>query len=150
MLRHLQGISNKNVDAMLSASSTLVRGQLVQKDYTNGGVIKPLSQEGLYFVDKAQIPTGLMSLEGDLSDYDVRFENIAKGTLVTLEKPISGERYATSEFVATGLVAGDYLIASTTVDADQGKLKKNASATPFIYRGTKIENGHTLAIVEIL
>lgn len=150
MLRHLQGISNKNVDAMIKSATPTTRGRMVQKDLATGTAVLPLSQEGLYFINKTAIPTGLMSLEGELSDYDTRFEAIAANDFVVLEKPLSGERYATSEFVSTGLTVGDYLIVSVTVDANQGKLIKNATATPFKYGGTKIENGHTLAIVEIV
>jgi len=150
MLRHLQGISNKNVDATLKSAVATTRGRLVQKNLATGTAVLPTSQEGLFFIDKAAIPTGLMSLEGELSDYDARYEKIAANEPVILEKPLSGERYATSEFVATGLAVDDYLIVSVAVDATQGKLIKNATATPFKYGGTKVENGHTLAIVEIV
>lgn len=149
MLKHLQTISNKNADAMFKASVPMVRGRMVQKDYATKTAVLPTSQEGLFFVTKDNYPTGLMSLEGELSDYDVRLENIAANEGVILETPIKGERYANSEYVAAGLVDGDYLSVETS-GADQGKLKKSTTPTGYRYCGTYNDNGHTLAIVEIL
>lgn len=150
MLRRLQVVSNKNADAMSKAAVKMVRGRFVQKDHVNKTAILPTSQESLYWIDKTAIPTGLMSLEGDLSDYDTRFETIEAGDFVVLEKAISGERYATTEFVATGLVVGDYLIVEVAAGNDQGKVKKNATATNLKYGGAFTDNGKTLAIVEVL
>lgn len=150
MLRNLQGFSNKNIDATLKSAVATVRGRVVQKDYTNGNVILPTSQEGLFFINKAQIPTGLMSLEGELSDYDTRYETIAIGDAVVLEKPLSGEVYGTTEFVAASFVVGSYAAVSDVVDATQGKFIYSATATGFRYKGTIVDNGITLAVIEVL
>lgn len=150
MLRRLQVVSNKNADAGFKASVASVRGRLVQKDYTNGVVIVPTSQVGLYLVDKGQFPTGLMSLEGELSDYDTRYETINAGEYVVLETPLSGEKYGTNEYVSTGLVVGDYLEVETDAGANQGKLIKAAAATGLKFAGTTVDNGKTLAIVEVV
>lgn len=150
MLRRLQVVSNKNADASFKASVASVRGRLVQKDYANGVVIVPTSQEGLYWADKAQIPTGLMTLEGELSDYDARYETINVGEFVVLETPLSGEKYGTTEFVATGLSVGDYLEVETDAGANQGKLVKTVAATGLKYAGIIVDNGNTLAVVEVL
>ena len=150
MLRRLQSVSGKNIDTQLKAAVTMVRGRLVQKDIVNGTVILPTSQEGLFLVDKDVQPTGLMAYEGEISDYDTRLETIAQNDFVQTEKPISGERFATTEFVATGFSVGDYAEVSTVVDATQGKMIKKATAGAFKYDGTVVENGHTLAIFEVV
>lgn len=150
MLRRLDVVSNKPAPSSFKAGAAMVRGRLVQKNLTTGTVGLPTSAEGLHFVTKDSYPIGLMSLEGDLSDYDTRFEAIASGELVVLEKPMSGERYATTEFVATSLTTGCYVTVETTVGADQGKIKYSSTATPYKYGGAFTDNGHTLAIVEVL
>jgi len=150
MLRRLQVISNKNADAMNKAAVAMKRGMMVQKDLANKTAILPTTTEGLYFVNKDNYPIGLMSLEGELSDYDTRFESISANEFVILEKPISGERYATTEYVSTDLSVGNYLIVETAAGETQGKLKKNATATGFVYDGTFSDNGNTLAIVQVL
>ena len=150
MLRRLQNFNGKNIDAQTTAGAAMVKGMLVQKNLVTGTAILPLSQEGLYFVDKDNQPMGLMAYEGEISEYDDRLVKIASGDPVQLEKPISGERYATDQFTATGLAVGNYLIAVVAPGATQGFLIKNATATPFKYGGTVVENGHTLAIVEVI
>jgi hypothetical protein len=150
MLRHLQTHIGKNADATFFAATPTVRGRIVQKDLTNGIFVLPTSQEGLYFLNRDNFPTGLMTAEGEVSDYDTRLEIVKIGEYGVLEKPVSGERYATSEYVTTDLAIGDYLIVEVAVGENQGKLKKNVSATQFKYCGTKDDNGHTLAVVEVL
>lgn len=150
MLRRLQTLTAKNIDTQLKAAVAMVRGRLVQKDIVNNTAILPTSQEGLYFVDKDVQPTGLMAYEGEISDYDTRLETIAQNDFVQLERPFAGERFATTEFVSTGFSVGDYAEVSTVADATQGKLIKKATAGAFKYDGTVVENGHTLAIFEVV
>lgn len=149
MLRRLQTNSFKAVDSMNKAAVAMVKGMLVQKDLATKTVKLPTSQEGLFFVTRDNYPVGIMSMEGELSDYDPRFENIEANSQVVLEKPVAGERYATDQIVTTGLAVNDYLIAEVTVGADQGKLKKNATATSFVYGGTYTDGSKTLHIVEV-
>lgn len=149
MLRRLEVHVHKAADATFQAATPTVRGRLAQKDFSTKTIVSPTSQEGLYWVNKDNYPTGLLSLEGELSDYDVRLENVKAGEFVVLEKPLPGEVYATDQIALTGLAEGDYLEVETTGD-NAGQLKKSAAASQFKYRGTKIDNGHTLGRVEIL
>ncbi|WP_440118451.1 hypothetical protein [Paenibacillus sp. QZ-Y1] len=149
MLRSLQTHPHKVADATFQSATPTVRGQLVQKDFSTKTAVTPTSQEGLYWVNKDNYPTGLMSVEGELSDYDERLENIKDGEFVVLEVPLSGEVYGTTEFVATGLVNGDYLEVETA-GANARKLKKASAATKFRFNGTTNDNGHTLAVVEVV
>lgn len=149
MLRHLQTHPHKAADASFQTATPTVRGRLVQKDFSTKTVVTPTSQDGLYWVAKDNYPIGLMSVEGELSDYDARLENIDAGEFVVLETPMSGERYGTTEYIETGLVENDFLEAETT-GVNAGKLKKSASNTKFRFAGTKDDNGNTLAIIEVL
>ena len=150
MLRRLQTVSGKNIDVQMKADVAMKRGMVVQKNFTNTEAVMPASQAGLYFVDRDVQPTGLMAYEGEISDYDTRLETIAVGDFVQLEKPVVGERYATDQYVADNLVVGGYMDVSTAADATLGKLIHSADASKFMYCGTMSDNGHTLAIVEIV
>lgn len=147
MLRRLQTIDGKNIDVMCAANVDMVRGMVAQKDLENKKAIFPADQTALYFVDKDNQPTGLMSYEGDLSEYDDRLENIKATELVQLEKMLSGERYATDQIVTEGLVVGDKLDAGA-----DGKLTKAAleSTSNLVYGGVYNDNGHALGIVQVL
>ena len=151
MLRRLQSINGKNIDATKTAAVAMVRGLMVQKHATNGTAIKPTSQIDLFIVNKDIQPTGLLSYEGEISDYDSRMNAIAQGDYVLLEKPMIGERFATNQYIATDFAVGEYAEVHTTADADQGKLKRKGSATEFMYVGTITDKvGDTLAIFEVL
>ncbi|PYY28351.1 hypothetical protein [Paenibacillus illinoisensis] len=149
MLRRLETHVHKTADATFQAATPTVRGRLVQKDYSTKTFVAPTSQEGLYFVNKDNYPTGLLSLEGELSDYDSRLENVSAGEFAVLEKPMAGEVYGTDQIELNGLVEGDYL-AAETAGATAGQLVKSTNPTQFKFRGTKVDNGHTLGRVEIL
>ena len=147
MLRRLQTIDGKNIDVMCTANANMVRGMVVQKDLENKKAIFATDQTALYFVDKDNQPTGLMSYEGEISEYDVRLENIKSGEFVQLEKMFSGERYATDQITIEGLVVGDKLDAGA-----DGKLTKAAleSTSNLVYGGAYNDNGHALGIVQVL
>lgn len=111
MLRELQTIVGKNADAMCTADVAMVRGMGVQK--SGGEAVFPAAKtcSNIFFVTKETIPTGLLSIQGELSEYTDDFENIAVGEPVVLIKPMLGERYATDQFGATAKPsAGDYLM----------------------------------------
>lgn len=149
MLRRLQVHVHKAADASFKSATPMVRGRLVQKDFATGTAIVPASQDELFFVNKDDYPIGLMTYEGELSSYDPRLDNIQAGEPVVLEKPMHGEIYGTTEYIPDGLVEGDYLEVETA-GQDAGKLKKSTGVTGFRYRGTKNDNGHTLARVEVV
>lgn len=147
MLRRLQTIDGKNIDVMCTANANMVRGMVVQKDLENKKAIFATDQTALYFVDKDNQPTGLMSYEGEISEYDVRLENIKSGEFVQLEKMLSGERYATDQIVTEGLVVGDKLDAG----ADGKLIKADLESTSnLVYGGAYNDNGHALGIVQVL
>lgn len=143
-------MSGKNVDASFKSSVATVRGRLVQKNHADKTFALATSQEGLYFLDKEQIPSGINVILNYMSDYHDNFEQVAVDEFALLVAPIKGERYAVSEFVETGLAEGDYLEVEITAGADQGKLKKAAGQTQFVYGGIHNDNGRELAIVEIV
>ena len=150
MLRRLQTVTNKNIDGQMKANVAMTRGMLVQKDYANGKAIMPASQVNLFWVDRDVQATGLMSYEGEISDYDTRLETIALGDFVQLEKPLSGERFATDQFVATSLTADCYVEVSIADDATLGKVIYKSSASPYKYVGVYTDNGVTMALIEVV
>ena len=150
MLRRLQTIDGKNIDVQAKADVAMVRGMLVQKDYA-GKAILPTTQVGLYFVNKDIQATGLMSYEGEISDYDTRFETIAVGDFVQLEKPMSGERYATDQIVKTNMAVGRYVAVSVASDATKGKLvDNNTTASVFKFVELLTVDGKEFAVVEVV
>jgi len=151
MLRQLQHVSGKNVDASFKSEVKTVRGRLVQKDQKNKTFKLATSQEGVYFLDKEQIPSGINVIFNNMSDYHENFEVVSQDEFALLVAPLKGERYATSEFVEVGLVEGDYLTIETAGGDDQGKLKKlDTGTSQFVYGGIHNDNGNELAIVEIV
>lgn len=113
MLRELQTISGKNADAMLTAGEAMVRGMGVVKSGTEAVLPAALTCDNIFFVTKETIATGLLSVQGELSEYTADFENIAEDEPVVLVKPFVGERYAVDQFATEKPVAGDYLMVGT-------------------------------------
>lgn len=146
MLRELQTINGKNVDAMYKTDIELVTGMAVVKNFSDKTVDFPAAAtvEGFYLVNKQRVPTGLNCARGDMSDYDIDFTNIKVGEFVDLVTPMIGERYAVDQFTAAGLAVGNALMVGV-----DGKFAKATKPSRFIYGGTYDDAGHTLAIVEV-
>ncbi len=111
MIRALQTIVGKNADASCVAGEAMKRGMGVQK--VAGEAVFPAAKtcSNIFFVTKETIPTGLLSIQGELSEYTADFENIAEDEPVVLIKPMVGERYATDQFGASAKPEdGDYLM----------------------------------------
>lgn len=145
MLRELIANSGYAANAMFTADVAMVQGMVVVKSGTEAAL--PTAGAGdLFFVTKERIPTGVLSLKGELSDYIDEYENIAAGEFVKLEKYRVGDVVATNQITGTP-AAGTYLIA-----AIDGTLKAQVSATTsnMVCRGTYDDAGHTLYKVEIV
>ena len=145
MLRELIANSGYAANAMFTADVAMVQGMVVVKSGTEA-VLPTAGAGNLFFVTKERIPTGVLSLQGDLSDYITEYENIAAGEFVKLEKYYVGDVVATNQITGTP-AAGIYLIAGT-----DGKLKAQTASTTstMICRGTYDDAGHTLYKVEIV
>ena len=146
MLRELMTNTGKIADATYIADVALVRGMVVQK--SNGEAILPttVTGEGLFFIDKESIPTGLNSLKGELSDYDDAFEKIKVGEKVKLIKYSAGEQIAIDQ-VSDTIVSDTYVVAGT-----DGKLKTAVTGdiSYAISRGAYDDNGHVLTKIEFV
>lgn len=145
MLRELIANSGYAANAMFTADVDMVQGMVVVKSGTEATL--PTAGAGnLFFVTKERIPTGVLSLKGELSDYIDDYENIKAGELVKLEKYYVGDVVATDQITGTP-TAGTYLIA-----AIDGTLTAQTSGTTstMICRGTYNDAGHTLYKVEIV
>jgi len=145
MLREIQTVNGKNADATYVADVALVRGMGVQKN--NGEAVLPAATtcENIFLATKESIPTGLLSVQGEISDYNTAYENIAIGEGVVLIAPVAGEKYATDQ--TTGeLAAGDYLGVATS-----GKfIKVTIGVSKFVCRGTYTDGTRTLTKIEVI
>lgn len=147
MIRELQTITGKNAAANYTADVAMVRGMVVIKSGTEAILPTSAGIGDLFFVDKQFIPTGLLSLQGEISDYSDSADKITANEAVILTKYLLGERVATDQVTGNPVAEGTYLIAGT-----DGKLKAQTASTTstMISRGTYDDAGHTLTIVEIV
>ena len=146
MLRNLITNTGKIADATYTADVAMVRGMAVEK--SSGEAVLPTADtgEGLFFVDKEPIPTGLDTVRGEISDYDDAFEKIAAGDHVKLLKYYAGEEIATDQVTGT-IAAGTYVVAGT-----DGKLKAatTGNVAYAVSRGAYDDNGHALTAIEFI
>jgi hypothetical protein len=148
MLRQLQTVNRKNADATLVAGEAMKVGMMVVKDLANGEVVLPsaATSSNVFFVTKEKIPTGLLSVQGEQSEYLASFNDIAEDEEVVIITPVAGERYATDQFVAANLQVGYPVHVGT-----DGKIFRIWEGTSsMLYGGSYVDNGHTLAKVDII
>jgi len=147
MIRGLQTIVGKNADAMCTADVAMVRGMGVQK--SGGEAILPAAETcaNIFFVTKETIPTGLLSIQGELSEYTSDFETIAIGEPVVLIKPMVGERYATNQYATSKPAAGAYLMVGT-----DGKFvtATTSDVSTFYCEGNYDDAGHACIKFEVV
>lgn len=75
MLRELIVNSGYAATAMFTADVAMEQGMVVVKSGTEA-VLPTAGAGDLFFVTKERIPSGLLSVQGELSDYISDFENI--------------------------------------------------------------------------
>lgn len=122
MFRVLEDINAKNADAMHSAGEDMVIGMgVVKTTDLEAKFPETTTATDVFFVTKEIIPTGLDSLKGEISDYQL--ETIKDGEAVVLVKPIIGELYWTDQ-IDSGLAVGDYLMVGV-----DGKFEKATTST---------------------
>lgn len=147
MLRELQVIKDKPAIASYKAGETTIStGMAVVKNETDKTFEFASAETAadLYFVDKERIPTGVNAARGDISDYDADFTTISENEFGKLIAYLPGERFATDQYVESGLTAGVRVSVGT-----DGKLKKSTIASKYVFKGFYDDNGHKLAIVEV-
>lgn len=147
MLRELQVTMNKPANTMYkSGEEKIITGMAVVKNETNKTFefVSAETATDLFFVDKERIPTGVNAARGDMSDYDEDFVTLKEDEFGKLVAYYVGERFATDQYVETGLVA-DVRVAVGT----DGKLVKATVASKYVFKGFYDDNGHKLAIIEV-
>jgi len=145
MLRNLM-VSDKVAIATYTADVAMVRGMGVQKSGTEAVLPTVATGEGIFFVTKEQVPTGIDTLRGEISDYDDIFEKIAVGEPVVLVKYAVGEVFADNQ--VTGTIADDtYAVIGT-----DGKIKAatTGDVAYLISRGAYDDAGHALTAFEVV
>lgn len=142
MIRTLQCIDHKNIP-IVTATTALKRGAVVNKSFDNK--VAGATAAGFGFVDISANYNGINAVAAPADD---AFENIPQGALCLYIPVHSGERYATSEVVATGLSNGDKLTFGSS--GNVGKLVEGESGE-FMYCGAYDDpTGITMYIVEKL
>jgi len=143
MLRDLI-VNNSVAVATYTADVAMVRGMGVQKSGTEAVLPTAATGEGIFFVTKEQIPTGIDTVRGEISDYDDVFEKIAVDEPVVLIKHGIGEVRATDQVTGTP-ADGTYLVVGT-----DGKLKAatTGQVAYVISRGAYDDAGHALIAFE--
>lgn len=148
MLRNI--IEGAHTTEIYEIGSELKRGSVVTKNYTTQ-VADKASGEGvaIYLVNADFAPTGHES-DLEISEYTDQADIVAANALAVLVKPAVGSHWATDQVVATGLAAGDYLIAGTA--GDVGLLIKAVATNVSTYRyvGTYDDAGNTLYQFEVV
>ncbi len=145
MLRNI--INGVATSEIYKIGADLNRGTVVTKNYTSKTASKA---DGVgvetFFVDFDAVPMGYQS-DMEISDYSL--DIVKANTLAILKKLVSGT-WATDQVDATGLSAGDYLVAGTTTNT--GKLIKatTGKVSPYRYVGTYDDAGHTLYAFEVV
>ena len=133
MYRILQGNVGAVADATYKAGMALKRGMLVVKS-TDGTVAPTTTTAGVdkdvFFVNKEFITTGEYG-DVDLPDYDDKFEKVASGELVTLDKPLVAGEYFTDQVTGT-FTKGKYALVGS-----DGKLFATNTAGKFIVKETQ-------------
>lgn len=137
-LIRLQNDFGKNVNAQYKVKTAkLTRGMFVTYSHADESVIAATNTAAVSgILDRDVIVTRDVAMGYPVSMYDAEQDACNVGDYVGVVKPTSGERYATTEFVAvdgTTITAADYAVG-TQLDVANGKLtKKGASSTSKIY-----------------
>lgn len=149
MLRELQVTKDKPANSMYkSGEEKIVTGMAVVKNEINK-TFEFASDEtaaDLFFVDKERVPSGANAARGDMSDYDEDFTTLQENEFGKLISYYVGERFATDQYVETGLVVDTRVSVGT-----DGKLVKAASTitSKYVFKGFYDDNGHKLAVIEV-
>lgn len=147
MIRELQVTLNKPANAMHKAAVAVVTGMGVVKKDTDLTFSLPTAETAadIFWVDKARIATtGLNQIRANVSDYDEDFTNVAVDEYAKLIAYYVGERFATDQYVETGLDDGVRVAVNT-----EGKVVKAAAASRYVCKGFHDDAGHKLVIIEV-
>lgn len=147
MYRNLEGIISKNYDATKTAKVAMKVGMGVVIDGTEVKFPTSATATDIFFVGKEFIPTGIDSLKGDISDYDL--EGISIGEYVKLEKPIIGERFWTDQ--CDTVEVGDYLVVGTDGKFEAGatSAKSNLVVRSITDKDAGSHSGVTIEVVDL-
>ena len=147
MFRGLQDILGENYDAQYKAKADTVVGMGVGKDYATGEFKFPSSDTAndIYFVTKDMQPTGIQTVYGEVSEYEL--QNIKAGEYALLVSGKKGERFFTDQF-ESGIAVGNRVIVGT-----DGKFKAASSEKSNMIcanANAKDAGSHSGIIIEIV
>lgn len=150
MLRVLQSIEGKNLDAEKVAKVDIFRGTFVKVSEKEGNVDLALTLadvDGIATRDFIVTQESAMGMS--VSDYDESQDKIKKGEHLGVMTMLPNEMYATSEYDAT-LVDLD-VVEDSYLTVTNGKLAKSAEATQIKSLGWVMDAGlHKLLAFKVL
>lgn len=125
MLRHLQTIVGKNIDATKRAKTDMKRGSFVKVDDSKGELVLATATADFEGVVVRDVVVDIDVANGEpVSDLSITQDLIKSGELAGLEVPQEGERYATTEFGDAVALPKAEAVAGKTLDIANGKLVK--------------------------
>lgn len=149
MIRELGTVSNKYTPANYTAAAELVTGMGVQIDVATGKAILPKSEsaDGIYFVEKERIATGMYAGVTNLDDYFEQFVTIAEGDFVKMIAPMNGELYAVDQYGET--VTDEAKGKRLAVGTDGKWTVATDAASRFVFDGFYTDGVHKLAQIRV-
>ena len=130
MLRHLQTIVGKNIDATKRAKTDMKRGSFVKVDDAKGELVLATATADFEGVVVRDVVVDIDVANGEpVSDLSITQDLIKSGELAGLEVPQEGERYATTEFGDTVALPEAEAVAGKTLDVANGKLVKAVNSS---------------------
>ncbi|ATF13684.1 hypothetical protein A616_17350 [Brevibacillus brevis X23] len=148
MLRNV--ITGSKTTEIYKVGSDVKRGTVVTKNIGTKVADKASDVAvDTYLVDFDSQPMGHLS-DVEISAYEDAMDTVKANTYAVLVKPAVGTQWAIDQIVATGLNAGDYLVAGTAGNA--GKLVKATAGKISIYKyvGQYIDGTKTLHQFEVV
>lgn len=125
MLRHLQTIVGKNIDATKRAKTDMKRGSFVKVDDATGELVLATTTADFEGVVVRDVVVDLEVANGEpISELSKTQDLIKAGELAGLEVPQEGERNATTEFGDTATLPRAEAVAGKILDVANGKLVK--------------------------
>lgn len=141
MLRHLQTIVGKNIDATKRAKTDMKRGSFVKVDDAKGELVLATTTADFEGVVVRDVVVDIDVANGEpVSDLSITQDLIKSGELAGLEVPQVGERYATTEFGDTTALPRAEAVEGKTLDIVNGKLVKAVDSSTSKIRSLGFKN----------
>lgn len=149
MLRSIFEHSGKSAKANIKADVDLATGMGIVIDGTTAKLPSAETANDIYVANKARVLSGIDAGRTEVSDYLASFNTVEKGEFLVAENFDFGEEFATDQYKAEDMVAGNkgkrvsvgtdgkWMIATSSVDSK------------YVFVDTYTDNGKVLARIGI-